>query len=303
MLNFPEIWLKRVIHNLQIGNAAPWLEGIPELSTPIQEIGAGTMTEKNKIHVPVSMFEPDVLVNNTAYPIPNQDYDDDTLELELDKFQSKQVSVSDDEVMGASYNKIDEVTRGHVNAILKKKYAKAIHSMAPVQNTTDTPVITATGAADPAGRARLIYDDLITLKEKLNEIGAEDDLRLVLCTSHMNDLLLDRKNFGDQLVNYKAGQPAPVIAGFQIFSYGLNPYFDASNKRVAFGAAPGAGENRASVVFYTPNIAKKTGNTKKYFAKADTDPANQTNRMNFRHYFMALPMLNKYIGAITSQTA
>lgn len=303
-LNFPEIWLKRVIYNLTTQDQAPWLDGIAELDVPVAELGAGAASESNIIHIPTSMFEPDVLINNTSYPIALQAYTDDEVTVQLDKFQTKVTTLSDDQIIGASYPRIDAATRSHTVAILKKKFAKAIHALAPNADATNTPVISATGTAGSDGRTRLIYDDLVTMKQKLDDIETPaQGRRLVLCTDHMNDLLLDRKNFGDQLVNYRAGQPAPNIAGFELYSYVANPYFDSSNKKVAFASAPGGTDHRASVVFYDQNVAKKTGMTKQYFAPSAQDPQNQTNKLNYRHYFIVVPMMSKYLGAITSHSA
>src|SRR5690554_3580925 len=110
-LNFPEIWSDRFIENLNTAQVAPWLDGIPELNAQVSEINAGEITEKNTIHVASTDFEVDVLVNNTTYPIDYQAYADGHLTFNLDKFQTKVVTLADDDAKGASYSKIDVVTR------------------------------------------------------------------------------------------------------------------------------------------------------------------------------------------------
>lgn len=300
--NFPELWLDRVITNLTTLNEAPWLDGISELDVEVLELGAGSASEKNIIHIPRSMFAPEVLINNTTYPIALQEYTDDDVTVQLDKYQTKVTTLSDDQIVGASYNKIDVITKGHTTQIASSKYKKAIHAIAPSADSVDTPVLQATG--DPlvaGGRNTLTYQDLVTAKSKLGKSGGEcpaDNRRLVLCPEHWDDLLRDRKNFGDKLVNYKTGEVAPMIAGFEIYQYVGNPIFTAAGAKKPFGAIQDATDLQASVMFYTPNIAKKTGLTKQYFAKAENDPENQTNKLNYRHYFIALPAEAKYIGAI-----
>jgi hypothetical protein len=129
-----------------------------------------------------------------------------------------------------------------------------------------------------------------------------DGRRLVLSSEHLNDLLLDRQNFGNLLVDYQAGQTVPVIAGFKIYSYVSNPYFAvADSSKIPFAAAAGANDHRASVAFYVPNIAVKSGMTKQYFQDAKSNPQTQQNLLNYRHYYIALPMKAKYIGAIISK--
>jgi len=298
--NFPEIWLDRVIHNLTTADVAPFLDGIPELDTEVIELGQGTATEANAIHVPTTDFEVDVLINNNTYPIPLQAYTDSEIIINLDKLQTKVVTISDDQAMGASYDRIDAVTRKPVQAITIKKFAKAIHAIAPQADGADTPVIEASGAADANGRKALLYKDLVDLKGKLDKIETPvEGRRLVLSTDHWNDLLKDRDNFGNLLIDYREGTTAPRIAGFDIYQYINMPHYDNVTKaKKAFGAIPAANDRIASVAFFTGNIAKKTGLTKQYFVDARQDPENQTNKLAYRHYYIALPFRAKYIGAI-----
>lgn len=304
-LNFAEVWLNRVRKTLSAATSAPWLDGIPELDVAVIEVGSGSASESNIIHIPTSSFRPDVLINNSTYPIALQAYTDAEVTVQLDKYQTKVTTLSDDQVIGASYDRIDSATRSHTEAILIKKYSKGIHALAPAGNTANTPVINTTGADDGTGRKRLVYADLVAMKGKFDvmEIPAAGR-RLVLSTDHWNDLLLDRENFGDILVKYTTGEVMPTLAGFEIYQFVANPYFAAVAKtKVVFGVAPGAGDYRASVAFYVPNVVKKTGITKQYFAAASIDPESQTNKINYRHYFIVLPAELKYIGAIASGAA
>jgi hypothetical protein len=302
--NFPEVWLKRVVRNMEQANKAPWLDGIPELPGNVIEVGAGTETEQNIMHIPLSTFEPNVLINNSTYPLNAVEYSDSNATLTLDKYQTEVTTLGDDQVMGASYDKIDEATYKHVLAITKKKYAKAIHAQGPASNTAATPVLKTTGAAS-GGRKILTYDDLIALKAAKDAAGEDaEGRRLVLCTDHWNDLLTDRDRFGNLLFNYVAGTPAPVIAGFKIFQYIANPYYTVSTlAKKAFGAAPAGGDYQASICFNEANVGKKTGNTKQYYLPSQMNPRNQSNELNYRHYFVALPFVQKYIGAIVSDVA
>lgn len=303
--NFPEMWQNRVETNLTQATSAPWLDGIAELDTSIIEVGSGTTSEQNIIHIPTTDFEPDVLINNNTYPLALQAYTDSEVTISLDKYQTKAVTLTDDQVMGASYNRIDAATNATTNALLKKKYAKAIHALAPSADSANTPVIKTTGANDGNGRKRLVYADLVALKQKFDALEVDAmGRRLVLSTDHWNDLLLDRDRFGDNFSNYREGSLAPMIAGFEIYQYVANPHFAAATAtKKAFGASVVAGDYRASIVFYVPNVAKKTGITKQYFSDARTDPENQVNKLAYRHYFIVVPKRAKYIGAIASATA
>lgn len=293
MLNFPEAWSARVIALLTVLSVAPWLDGIPELDTEVIEVGSGAASEANVIHLPVENFKPEVLINNSSYPIALQAFTDTEATIQLDKYQTKVTTLSDDQIIGASYSRIDSATRGHVTQINSVKYKKAIHAIAPTQNTTATPVVQlSTWSFD-------VYKAIVALKNQfdLNEVPA-DGRRLVLCSNHYNALLRDRERFGNLLMNMNSGQAAPIIAGFEIYTYVGTPTYSSGGVKKAYGAVPQSGDVPASVAFWKENIAKKTGMTKQYFAKAEDDPENQTNKLNYRHYFIAVPAKNEAIGAI-----
>lgn len=284
--NFPEIWESRVRQTLENGAVADFLDGVSELDGDVTQMG-----EENIIHIPTSEFNPEVLINNKTYPIAIEDYTDDEVIVKLDKYQTKATKVTDDQVMGASYNKIDAVTKTHTNSINARKYRKAIHALAPDDNTAKTPVLQIKGT-------ECTYEDLVALKDKCDELEwPEEGRRLVLCNKHWNALLKDRRNFGDQLINYKKGEVAPIIAGFEIKKYIASPHYAGTKKKV-FGEAPASGDKPASVCFVVDNIRKKTGLTKQYFSEAKSDTVNQANLLNYRHYFIAVPVEKKFIAAL-----
>lgn len=291
--NFPEMWLTRVITLLLATNVAPWLEGIPELDVDVIELGAGSAGEQNIIHVPVETFAPEVLLNNDSYPIEVETFDDGTANITLDKYQTKATSLTDDQLIGASYNKIDSATRGHVNQINSVKYRKAIHAIAPFENTQKTPVIKLSDYSLD------VYKAILGLKAKFDDLEVPmEGRRLVLCSGHYNQLLADRERFGDLLKNINTGTVAPMIAGFEVYQYVGNPTYKSNYKKQGFRAVPESGDMPASVAFYVPNIAKKTGLTKQYFQDAAQDPKNQQNLLNYRHYFIATPVKAEALGAI-----
>lgn len=297
------MWLNRVEKNFSSAQVPTFLDGIAEIDTAVLESGSGSVSEANIIHIPVTEFEPDILINNTTYPIALQAYDDNEIIISLDKYQSKVVTLTDDQAIGASYPRIDAATSSITTALLKKKYAKAIHAIAPDANTTDTPVSKTTGPAVSGGRKLFTYEDLVAQKDLADNLDwPEEARRACLSTTHWNDLLLDRKNFGNQLIDYAAGKPIPVIAGWELVKYIANPMFRGTNK-LPFGAVKLAGDQQASVFFYVTNIAKKTGLTKQYFAASKDDPENQVNKLAYRHYFIVIPKCKKYISATVSDVA
>lgn len=293
--NFPEVWESRVREKLTSENVAPWLDNITELDSDVQTLGLGTATEQNIIHIPIETFSPDVLINNSTYPIEVQEYEDGTKSLALDKYQTKATSVSDDAAMGASYNKIDTATRGHVRQITSSKYKKAAHAIAPAQHTTATPVL----VLKDGYTAEDVINAMIDVKDAFDKAQIpEFGRRFVLSTDHYNVLLKDRQRFANLFVDHNTGKVNQQIAGFDVYTYVANPYYDATGKKVPYGSVPGDDAKVASFAFYDDNIGKKTGITKQYFSQASANPTTQTNLINYRHYFIAMPVQNLAIAAI-----
>lgn len=300
--NFPEVWSARVIQLLTTQDVAPWLDGIAELDTEVIEVGSGAASESNIIHLPIETFQPEVLINNTTYPIALQAFTDTHATIQLDKYQTLATTLTDDQIIGASYARIDSATRGHVVQINIAKYKKAIHAIAPTSHTATTPVIALdlSGATTGSDKADKAYNAIVALKSAFDKAEFPvEGRRLVLSTELENTLLLDRNRFGNLLANLNTGKVAPMIAGFEIYSNLSNPYYTAAGVKKAYGSIPDEEVDKiASVAFVKTNIAKKTGMTKQYFEKAQGDTQGQTNKVNYRHYFIAAPAKDEQRGAI-----
>lgn len=297
---FPEVWVDRAKHRLTTQDVAPWLEGVEELNVEVIEVGSGTASEQNIIHIPFTDFEPDLLIDNTSYPIAVQSYDDEEAIVSLRKYQTRPVSISDDKIDSASYDVVDAAQKPHVTKINKGKYAQAIHSIAPSADATKTPVIECSGDVVPVvNRKKLKYADFIAMKRKADELEwPEEDRRVVLSTDHWNDALEDQGEIGKKLNNWEAGKPAPIIQGFKVYSYIANPYYDENGNKVPFQQVPAATDRKGSIFFSVSNIVKKTGRTRQYYSAAKDNPETQTNLYALRHYFMALPVRSEYMGAL-----
>lgn len=291
-----EVWTGELVKKLRSGDKASFLDGIPDYSQ---------YANNEVIHLVDVGADPDVLINNTTYPIPVQALGDSDIAIKMDKFQTKATPVTDDELYALSYDKMASVKERHGLAILEAKFGKAIHALAPQKNETKTPVLKTTGDVEggaDTGRKMLTRADIILLKKKFDVMQVPTEgRRLVLCSDHVNDLLAQDQQFRDQYYNYTTGKIANLY-GFEVYEYVNNPCFKADGTKVAYGTAPGAGEYQVSVAFYTKRMFKATGSTKMYYSEARTDPQNQRSLINFRHYYMVLPKKQEAIAAIMSDT-
>lgn len=289
-----EVWTGELIKTLRAGDVATFLDGLPDYSQ---------YAENDVIHMIDVGGDPDVLVNNTTYPLEIQQINDTDAVFSLDKFQTKPTPVTDDELYASSYDKMASLKERHGEAIKEKKYAKSIHALAPDGDAAKTPVLKTTGELTDgeSGRRRLQAKDIIALKDKFDKLKIPvQGRRLVLCSDHVNDLLLTDQKFKDQYYNYTTGKISNLYS-FEVYEYSDNPVYKADGTKVKFGTAAGANEFQASVAFYTKRAFKATGSTKMYYSEAKTDPLNQRSLVNFRHYFIVLPKKKDAMAAIMSE--
>ncbi len=277
-----EIWTGELVKQLRRGLDATWLDGVPDNSS---------IVENDVIHLVDVGVDPEVLVNNTTYPIPLQALDDKDIAIQLDKFQTKVTPITDDELYAISYDKMARVKEAHANAINDAKFAKSAHALCGKQNAAKTPVLKTTGDKDAeTGRLKMTKEDLLNMKRKMDALGVPaKDRRLVLCPDHVNDLLELEQTFREQYnINRNDGTVGRLF-GFDIYEFANNPLYTTAGVKKDVGATASKGEFQCSFAFYVPRVFKATGSTKMYWSAAENDPEYQRNKINFRHRFICMP--------------
>lgn len=290
---YTEVWTGELVKELERIVAGSWLAGIPD---------ASALVDNDVIHLVDVGVDPDVLVNNTTYPIALQSLTDTDIAISLDKYQTKVTPITDDELHAISYDKIKRVKDSHAHAIAVYKFAKAAHAFCASSHTTATPVLATTGERVAAtGRLRLTVADLVALKDALdkNKVPAAGR-RLVLCSDHVNDLLLVSQNFKEQYNINRADGTVARLFGFDIYENDTNPLYTTAGNKKNFGASASTGEFECSFAYLPQRVFKATGSTKMYWSAAENDPEYQRNKVNFRHYFIAMPKKNDAGGVLRS---
>lgn len=287
---YTEVWTGELVRQLRGGMTASFLDGVSDYSAAVNN---------EVVHLVDVGGDPDVLINNTTYPIAAQELEDGDIALGLDKFQTKKTAVSDDQLFAISYDKMGSVIERHGDAITIAKFKKAAHALAPNSNTAKTPVVPTSGE-DDNGRKKCTRKDIIALKRKLDALQVPTaGRRLVLCSDHVNDLLEDDQKFRDQYYNYTTGKIANMY-GFEVYEFENCPYFTKEGTKVPFKNSPSGTDHQASFCFYTKRVFRAQGSTKMYYRDAQTNPDYQQNEVNFRHYYIVLPKKMEAIGAIYS---
>jgi hypothetical protein len=283
-----EIWTKQLMNNFY-----------PETSFLNFAKDFTTLVEYDKLHMAEVGIDPEVLINNTTYPIKVTERTDTPLEIELDLFETENTLVRVPEAVELSYEKLDSVIYGHKQKLRTTTMIKAAHAYAPDVDTEFTPVITTTGEDNGEGFKRLAIKDILKLKRRYDILDIPQDKRyLVLDPRHTEDLILqDLKSFKD-ITDFVNGVPKR-FAGFNVLEFTKNPSYDSNTlKKKTIGSI--ADENTAfcTFSFYGDEVMKADGTVKMYSKVGD--PEQRATIIGFDKRFIALPIRNKGIGAIVA---
>ena len=273
----------------------------PDSSFLSQARDFSALVENDAINMADAGADPDVLINNTTYPIQKATRTDTPLSFELDLFETTNTIVRRPEVIEYSYDQLESVILGHRNQLRAKTAAKAAHAFAPNGNTATTPVILTTGEAY-RGRKRISVEDILYLRECFDNADIPLEGRcLVLNPAHVTDLILcDLRTFKD-LTNIKDVKPFN-FAGFSIYQTTLTPKYNVSTlEKVAFGAEASVTDAFCSFAFHRDEVMKADGLVHMY-ARMD-DPEERGAIIGFDKRFIALPIRSMGIGAIVSDAA
>lgn len=247
------------------------------------------------IKIPKQGAAPSVLINNNVYPIVSNERDDTHVVLSLNKYDTTNTIVTEDELYALPYEKVSDVQTQHREELEDVTGEHALHSLSPAANSATTPVLACTGAVDGA-RPTLQSKDVINLKKALDKLRVPKMGRvLVLCPEHVADLLNEDRVFYQQYHSATDGTLAKDYYGFKIYESTYNPTYTAGAK-VAFGAAAGA--QVASICFHNKTAFKATGTVQRFARPSELDPENRQNTIGFRLWFIGVAIRDEGIGAL-----
>ena len=268
-----------------------WMSRIPRRD---QYVG------NNAINLQVIGADPTVLINNTSYPISVAQRTDDTTVLALNKYDTTNTKITLDELHAVPYDKEGSVIRQHREVLTEKTGEHGLFLLAPAGDSGTTPLVNTTGADNGNGRKRLKSADIITMKNRLDNLKVPREGRiLVLCPDHVSDLLLEDQSFQLRYNNTERGTVINQY-GFEIFEDVYCPVYNDSNAKKAFGAAAAGTDRNASTVFLAPRAFQATGDVTLFAQEATGDPLNRESVVGFRVHHIIAPMVNTGFGVIVS---
>jgi len=250
-----EIWLPEIMEGF-----------FPDDSFLKRSRDLSAFVENDKINIAEAGIMPDVLINNTTYPIPVQEREDIPHSIELDYYDTKNIVVRNAEAVELSYDKRQSVIEGFRRQLREAFAKKAIHAYAPDQNGEFTPVLASTGEDDGTGRKKLTFDDVLKLFELFNMVDIPDDRVLVLHPKHQADLMAEDKKLFKEVM--RDGE----LYGFRLFRFSKMPVYDKSTgTKKAYGAAAGDNDTIASVAWSESEVMRALGTFDLFLKERDPE--------------------------------
>lgn len=276
------------------------------LGTWIQEITSkDSWVGNNVIKIPKRKADsaPAVLINNSVYPILSEGREDEQVVVALNKYDTVNREVTDDELYAIAYDKEGDINLELKEELESKTVDHALHSISPLADAADTPVMETTGANDGTGRLRLTKADVIKYKGKLDKLGVPLKGRvLVLSTVHANDLLLEDAAFEKGYHNRVDGTISKNYYSFIVYEEVYTPTYGAVTKqKLAFGSVT-AGRT-SSIVFHKLSTVKAKGTVTRYAKNSKDDPDYRKSKVGYRLYFGCFAIMDQGQGAIIDGVA
>lgn len=249
------------------------------------------LSRYNMINLAECGADPDVVENNTTWPLTPSQRTDNGIEIPLATFDTKPTHVTNVEELETNYSKAESVLTQHVNTLREKCSTSAAFNLSPQQNTATTPVLATTGSARGDGKKRLTFADVLKLRTSCNKAKFPASGRiLVLCPEHDEDLMLEDSD------RYNKVMERGMIAGFKIYIFTENALYDpATKQKQPKGALTG---NESSFFFCAAQVMRSMGDK---VAKAEERFADYRGwLLGAQIRFVALPFRSKGFGVIYS---
>lgn len=252
------------------------------------------------------------LVNNVELLINNADdfvaqgMEGKKVIIGWDKLDTTPSSVDDAEARSLPFDKRAAVRMKHTESFQLGSRNYVMQKLAPAANSATTPVLRTTGADDGSGRLRLTYADLIKFHAAVKALNLPNanELFLILCAEHSQDLILDRastQNNRDIVIDTTTGKLKRFYE-IKLFENNYNPKYAADGTLKALGAVAAADDKNASIFYYAPNTVWHVNKVKILYKPetTDTTSADPTSEFRTQTYALCEKTQEHGFGAIVS---
>lgn len=251
------------------------------------------MVEYNTINLSQIGADPNVIKDNSTWPLTITKRTDSGIQIPLATFDTEPTFVTNVEEMETAYDKCESVAKQHANALRAKACLSAAYNIAPLQNTANTPVLATTGADRGDGNKAMTYNDILNLRLAFNKADYPMEGRvLLLSPDHEADLLKEDANRYNQIMT------TGHLAGFKVYTFNGNPTYTAAGKKNAYGVMTG---KPSSVAFLSSEVMRAMGDINGEPEKRWADYRGWL--LGFQMRFVAMPFRSKGIASIYSANA
>lgn len=252
------------------------------------------MVEYNTINLSQVGADPEVVENNSIWPLVPTQRTDAGIQIPLATFDTKPTHITNVEEMETAYNKAESVATQHANVLRTKASKSAAFNIAPASHTATTPVLKTTGADRGDGQKMLTYDDITELALAFDNADIPEEGRIiVLSPQHKQDLKRQ------DIKLYKQMMEDNMIDRFKIYTFTGNPKYDtATGEKMPYGSATGA---VTSIVFAKSEVMRAMGTIEGEPEKRWADYRGWL--LGFQMRFVAMPFRSFGVGAIYSDAA
>lgn len=263
------------------------MEGFyPERTFLSRSVDMSAMVEYNKINLAEAGVAPEVLIDNTDFPVPTASREDVPLELPLHTFDTENTVVRNVEEKETAYGKMDSVVRQHRATLQTKTAAYAAHNWAPAVAADLTPV------RETLASGKISFEDILKMDAWFRAHDVDPaTLVAVLNPYHLADLM------AEDMKLYKTMLEADRIFGFSVYTFSRLPYYSqADGRKVALGTVATAADTQCSLFYSEREVMRADGDIE-VFAKYK-DPGERGDVIGFQKRFTALPIRSKYQAVI-----
>jgi hypothetical protein len=282
-----EIWISTIMEGFY--PKADWLSRVVDMSA---------FVEFNTINLADAGVDPNVLLNNTSFPVASAVRTDTAIALALETLDSENTIVRNIEKIETAYDKLSSVTGQHQKAIRTKCYQRAAFNYAPATDTANHPLFDSTGAADGTGLTTITLKDITKMQMKFNDLDLPEEGRFAILTPRdLQALLNANETLANQYANLVEGKVLR-LAGFDLFVFSKNPVYNKTTKaKKSWGAVAAPSTDSTASVFVCPGEVMKADGTYDVFI-TQNDPGARGDILGFQKRFLATSIRSKGIGAI-----
>ena len=251
------------------------------------------MVDANKINLSQVGADPEVVKDNSTWPLTPTVRTDSGIEIPLATFDTKPTHVTNVEQLETSYDKCESVVRQHAEALRKNAMLSAAYNIAPSSNSTDHPVIATTGSNRGDGNKALKYKDLLKLRTAFNKANYPMEGRiLVLSPEHEEDLL------AEDVDRYNRMMTTGTVAGFKVYVTNHGVQYSTSGEKQTYGTT---NAQPCSFAFCKSEVMRAMGTIEGEPEQRWSDYRGWL--LGFQMRFVAMPFRSKGIAAIYSAQA